>query len=292
MHNAIVINVVMLMIAIVWGLGFVPQREGMQYIGPAGFNAWRFMFGAVTIFLFLWIKKSCNWRDKSTCKLGAWLGLLLFMAATLQQISIQYTTLANIAFITGFYVIIVPIIGFFFGYRYVAVVWGGGFVAILGLYLLTGSNKQFHILGDPIALLGAVFWALHIMVIARNVKQVDPVCVAFYQCFWCAVYSVVVSLIFEQTILPETLPGYLWPLLNGVIVVGLAYSVQVIILKYADPFAASLVFSLEAVIGAIAGYFYYHEIMSNMALVGAGLMLLGCILCQLPHNQRDPGYRN
>jgi len=119
LKNPIFVNLLLLLIAFIWGLGFVPQRLGMEYVGPGAFNALRFALGALTIApLFVFLKSSslADLADTTTIKLGLVLGLLLFLGATFQQISIQYTSLANVAFITGLYVIIVPLIGYFMGY--------------------------------------------------------------------------------------------------------------------------------------------------------------------------------
>lgn len=288
MKNPWVLNLTLLLIAAIWGFGFVPQREGMNYVGPSAFNALRFALGAATLIPVLLLSRRVQLEDlfdRNTFWLGVLLGALLFGGATFQQISIQYTTLANVAFITGLYVIVVPAIGFFIGYRYKAIVWIGGLVAIAGLYLMTGSSNEISLRGDLLAMVGAVFWAVHILVLARRAMHHNQLALAFYQFVFCAVFSMVVAVGHEGQLLPEESMGYLWPALNGIIVVGFAYTVQVIVMEYAEPFAASLMFSLEAVFGALAGYFVYTEQLGAAALAGAAMMMIGCILAQLPGTQ-------
>jgi drug/metabolite transporter (DMT)-like permease len=284
----IVINLALLLIALIWGVGFVPQRLGMEYVGPAAFNGMRFLLGALSLLPVLFLNKSVslqslfNWP---TLRLSLVLGALLFAGASFQQISIQFTSLANVAFITGLYVIVVPIIGFFIGYRYSIIVWFGGFVAIAGLYLMTGSNGAIALKGDILALLGAVFWAIHMLVLAIKAAKYNQLVLAFYQFLFCGLFSILIAAGFEDRLLPEVAAGYIWPLLNGIIVVGVAYTLQVFVMQHAEPFAASLILALEAVFGAMAGYFIFNEQLGAAALVGAVMMLVGCTLAQLPGSQ-------
>lgn len=187
--------------------------------------------------------------------------------------------MANVAFITGLYVIIVSAISFFFGVRYAAIVWLGGIAAIVGLYLMTGSAQSLSLKGDGIALLGAVMWALHILALSRKAGAHPQIKLSGYQFAFCALYSVVYSLIFE-TLIPKEAMDYVWPLLNGVIVVDIAYTLQVVVMDKADPFGASIVLSLEAVFGALAGYWVFDESFTAAALVGVALMLVGCLMAQ------------
>lgn len=288
MKSPLVINLVLLLIALIWGFGFVPQRLGMEYLGPAAFNAQRFLLGALVLLPILLMKKRSHnapAKSVSTVGLGVVLGALLFGGALFQQVSIQYTTLANVAFITGLYVIIVPVIGLFIGYRYGAIVWAGGIIAIVGLYLMTGGSAELALKGDLLALVGAVFWAVHMLVLAKKAGGHDQLWLAFYQFVFCAAFSVVAALIMEGRLLPTEAIGYLWPLLNGVVVVGIGYTLQVMVMDKADPFAASLILALEAVFGAMAGYLIFSEQLAAAALAGAVFMLLGCILAQLPGGQ-------
>lgn len=290
MKNVVVVNLTLLLIALIWGAGFVPQRLGMEYLGPGAFNALRFCFGALTLLPLLLLMKSVRWLDLmhgSTLGMGALLGLLLFGGASFQQVSIQYTSLANVAFITGLYVIVVPIIGFFIGYRYTLVVWLGGLIAIAGLYLMTGTGSELKLKGDLLALVGAVFWAIHLLLLAKRASNFNQLVLAFLQFLFCALFSLGFSLIYEANVLPEQAIGYLWPLVNGVIVVGVAYTLQVMVMEHAEPFAASLILSLEAVFGALAGYYIFSEQLGAAAMVGALMMMLGCLLAQLPNSQKN-----
>jgi len=284
MKSVVSANLVLLLIAVIWGFGFVPQKLGMQYLGPAAFNALRFALGALTLVPVMWLIRSIampDLLDRATLMMGCLLGFLLFIGAFLQQLSLQYTSVANVSFITGLYVIVVPLIGYFLGYRYGLIVWTGGLIAILGLYLMSGGGDAGALKGDLIAMVGAVVWAIHMMVIAEKAAQFKQIVLSFFQFLFCALFSLCVAAFFEQKILPADAIGYLWPLVNGVVVVGVAYTLQVIVMDRADPFAAALILSLEAVFGALAGYLWLSEKMSTIALIGAAMMLFGCVLAQL-----------
>ena len=277
----------LLLVAIVWGIGFVPQRLGMKHFDPAAFNAVRFAIGAGVLIPVLLFSKRVSFSafsSKTVLSLGLLLGGLIFAGALFQQISIQYTSLANVAFITGLYVIVVPVIGYFVGFNYRLVVWFGGLLAIFGLYLMTmvGASAAASFYGDVLAMVGAVFWALQLLVLAKLANRSNQLVLAFYQFLFCAIFSLVFAIGFEERILPLLLEAYLWPIVNGVLVVGFAYTLQVVLMQHAEPFAAALIFSLEAVFGALAGYFVFSEQLGLAAVLGAAMMLLGCVLAQTP----------
>ena len=189
-------------------------------------------------------------------------------------------------FITGLYVIIVPLIGYFLGHRYKLIVWIGGFLAILGMYLMNDPSDQVSLWGDFLALLGAVFWAIHLLVLSEKSGQHNQLVLAFYQFAFCALLSLAAALAFEPQGIPIDQQSLLWPMVNGVLVVGVAYTLQVWVMEHAEPFLASLILALEAVFGAWFGYVFFDESLLMAGLLGAGLMLLGCLLAQLPNTQR------
>ena len=169
MKNALYVNLVLLLVAVIWGFGFVPQKLGMQYLSPAAFNAQRFALGALTlapVMIFMPSVSKTHLLSWPTVKMGAILGALLFGGALLQQVSLLYTSVANVSFITGLYAVVVPLIAYFLGYRYGALVWLGGVLAIIGLYLMTGGGAPGALKGDLIAMLGAVIWAVHLLVLS------------------------------------------------------------------------------------------------------------------------------
>jgi len=289
---------ILLLVAFLWGAGFVPQRLGLETFEPMAFNMWRFGIGALTLIPIIYFFR-CKWSEafnKRILLAGLFLGTLLSAAAGFQQISLGLTKVANVAFITGFYVIFVPIIGLFFQHRYSLITWLGGFLALVGLALLSGfEGAEFFagsgafsdvLLGDGFALLGAIFWALHLLAITYFVSRHNQYALAFHQFIFCALFSFLANAGFESRLLATDSSGYFWAMVNGVFVVGIAYTLQVVALKHSEPFVASVIFSLESVFGAIAGYWFFSEVLGLYGFVGAGLMLLGCILAQWPEASR------
>lgn len=291
--SPLLVNGMLLLVAFLWGIGFAPQRLGMDYLDAMAFNAWRFAFGAITlipIFFFLRIKTDQLFNLRVLFA-GMVLGALLCAGAGFQQISIGLTKVANVAFITGFYVILVPVIGLFIAHRYPLITWIGGILALFGLALLSGftgslSLNDQSLQGDLLALLGALFWALHLLAITYYVVRFNQFALAFYQFVFCALISAVTSVYFEQRSVPSEMMGYVWALVNGIVVVGIAYTLQVVALKQAKPFVAAVIFSLESVFGALVGYWFFDEILGFYGAVGALLMLVGCVLSQWPDKKR------
>ena len=285
--SSFIINSTLLLVALIWGAGFVPQRLGLETLEPMAFNTWRFGFGAVTLIPLIWLFriKLSEFISRNTLISGLILGILLSAAAGFQQISLGLTKVANVAFITGFYVIFVPVFGLFFRHRYSLITWLGGGLALLGLALLSGFQGEILFKGDGFALLGALFWAIHLLAITSFVKRHNQYALAFYQFVFCVLFSLSANFIFESSLFATGSEGYLWALVNGVIVVGIAYTLQIVALKHSDPFAASVIFSLESVFGAIAGYWFFQEILGFYGFVGAALMLVGCLLAQWPEKQ-------
>jgi len=290
--SPLMINSTLLLVALIWGLGFIPQRLGLETLGPMAFNAWRFAFGAITLIPMIWLFRigRAELLNKNTLIAGLVLGVLLSAAAGFQQISLGLTKVANVAFITGFYVIFVPIFGLFLKHRYSLMTWSGAGLALLGLALLSGFQGEIQFKGDGLALIGAFFWALHLLAITYFVKRYNEYTLAFYQFVFCAFFSLVVNLVFEPSLFATSSEGYVWALVNGVIVVGIAYTLQIVALKHSDPFVAAVIFSLESVFGAIAGYWFFQEILGLYGIVGAVLMLIGCLLAQTP--EKEPSEKN
>ncbi len=276
------INGLLLFVALLWGLGFAPQRLAFDGLEALAFNFWRFIFGALCVFIVAYMQPSSrsHLRARSTIRSGMLLGILLFLGAAFQQMSIEHTKLANVAFITGMYVVLVPVIGLFFAKHYPFITWVGGICALSGLALLSGFDGNIYFLGDGLALLGAVFWALQLWAVSVWVGQHNALSLAFYQFLSCALLSLIASFIFEPSVLSSTWSAYFWAVLSGVLVVGLAYTLQVVALKRADPFIAAIIFSFESVFGALVGFYLFDENLSAAGVIGASLMLFGFILAQ------------
>lgn len=276
----------LLFAAAIWGFGFVAQRLGMNYLEPFAFNSARFLLGSLSLLPLLWFlsRQKIKLETKpnhSLTKGGIICGLVLFVAATLQQYGLFYTTAAKAGFITGLYLILVPIIGILLKHTTGLTTWLGALLAVIGLYLLSVNDNFTMSLGDTLIFIGALFWAFHILVIDHFSGRIDPIQLSAVQFLVCGLLSLGISLTIETPTLAGALAGWQPILFAGVVSVGIAYTLQVIAQKNAKPSHAAIIMSLEAVFAAIGGVWLLNESLSLRTWLGCGLMLAGMLLSQV-----------
>lgn len=279
-------NLLLLLAAAIWGLAFVAQRVGMDYVGPFTFNGIRFLLGSLSLLpLILYYrnqhKQTAPARPRDAIKAGVLAGLILFIAASLQQIGLIYTTAGKAAFITCLYIVLVPMAGIFLK-QYVSITtWISSVFAIVGLYLLCVKESFFISYGDLLQLVGALFWAAHILIIGHYASRVDVLQLSFFQFITCGMLSLAIAAGFE-TVALDGLVGALIPILyGGIFSVGVAYTLQVIGQKYSPPAHAAIILSMETVFAALGGFWLLDERLGFKELIGCGLMLTGMLLTQL-----------
>ncbi len=278
-------DALMLVTAIIWGSGFVAQRAGMDHIGPYAFNGIRFALGALVLLPLMSLQRNSQKRAaQPTGALlwgGASAGGVLFLAATLQQVGLVHTTAGKAGFITGLYVIFVAFMAWFGGYKPDAGSWLGAILACLGLYFLSITKNLSFAPGDLWVFIGAIFWALHVLILSWLSPKMDGLRLACTQFTVCALLSLGAAFVFENNTLMG-LKGALIPILyGGLMSVGVGYTLQVIAQKDAPPVHAAIILSLEAVFGAVFGWLLLDEALSLRALVGCVLMLMGILTAQL-----------
>lgn len=282
-------NLLLLLTAAIWGFGFVAQVLGMNYLGPFAFIGARFLLGALSLLPVIWYLQRRQRQSQQLASSGyllfasCVLGMILFVASSFQQVGLLYTTASNAGFITGMYMIFVPIFGLMLGMATGLITWGGCVIAALGLYLLGVDDQYQMAYGDLLQLAGASIWALHILAIDHFTKRAPGLLLACGQFVVCAVLGILVSLTFgnETTTVDQLMAAGPTLIYAGVITVGVAYTLQVIAQVKANPVHAGIILSLEAVFGALGGYLILDEWLSARQLTGCGLMLLGMILSQL-----------
>jgi len=281
-------DLIMLLAAAIWGFAFVAQREGMETMGPFLFNTARFFIGTVSLLPIVWYlskkNKSQNNKEASTKKLlfaGFIAGLFLFLAASFQQVGIQYTTAGKAGFITGLYIFFVPLIGIFFGQRTGSGTWLGALIALIGLYLLS-INEDFSIAhGDLFQLICAIFFAAHILVIGYVAKSMDPLKLSLIQYFVSAALSFFIAITIE-VITWEMIVDTAIPLLYaGIMSIAIGYTLQVVAQQHAKSSHAAIILGLEGAFAVFGGWLILDENLSTRGLLGCGLMLLGMFLSQL-----------
>lgn len=279
-------DLILLVVAVIWGMGFVAQRLGMDQLGPFGFNGARFLLGAASLLpLLLFLKpKPAITAPATLLKGGLLAGLLLFFGASLQQAGLLYTTAGNAGFITGLYIIIVPIIALLLGQRTGVNTWIGGVLAVIGLYLLSVGDDFSVNKGDVLQLVGAFFWAAHVILIGKLSPQMDALRLSIVQFVACALLCLGVALIWEPgTLTAENLMQSWQPIAYaGVISVGVGYTLQVVAQKDAPASHAAILLSLEAAFAALGGWMFLDEYLSGRAAIGCVFMLAGMLISQLP----------
>jgi drug/metabolite transporter (DMT)-like permease len=262
----------------------------MDYVGPFTFNGVRFALGSLVL-LPLILRNGIweNTSEKSTSLTGTkkiifggvLLGITLFAAASLQQVGLVYTTAGNAGFITGLYVVIVPILGLFWRQRPNAGTWIGALLASIGLYFLSVTHEFTISFGDSLELIGAFLWAGQILIVGWLSPKIDPLKLAFAEFSACSLLSLITAFIFEEIVLNALLQATIPILYGGVLSVGVAFTLQVIAQRNAHPAHAAIIFSLESVFAAFGGWLILNETISSRSLVGCTLMFSGMLLSQL-----------
>lgn len=277
-------NLLLLFASAIWGFGFVAQRLGMEHLEPFAFNGIRFLIGALSLLPLIWWqhqRKLLRWQPMATTKGGLLVGSLLFIAASFQQVGLLYTTAANAGFITGLYIVLVPILGLALKHSTGTNTWVGCVIAAIGLFLLSVQDDFTVGLGDSLQLVGALFWAMHILAVDHFAKRSAPILLALLQFIVCGGMSLLVSWAIEATTLIQVQLAWKSLAYAGLISVGVAYTLQVVAQKRAHPAHAAIILSLEAVFAAIGGILLLGESLSLKALLGCALMLLGMLVSQL-----------
>ncbi len=279
-------NLCLILAAAIWGFGFVAQRLGLEQLGPFGFNGVRFLIGALSLLPLLWWQRrrhGLQGADLHTmCRAGLPVGLLLFTGAGLQQAALQYTTAAKAGFITGLYLVLVPLLGLWLRHKTSANTWLGGLIAFIGLYFLSIDSDFAVNPGDLLLFTGAFFWAAHLLAIDHFAGKMTPVLLAMLQFIVCGLLSLLLAIWLEPISLTAIM-ACVWPLLYaGIVATGVAYTLQIIGQRAAHPAHAAIILSLETVFAAIGGVWLLGESLTIRALSGCALMLAGMLISQLP----------
>jgi drug/metabolite transporter (DMT)-like permease len=288
-HKHVQSDLLFLLSAIIWGFAFVAQRMGMDHVGPFTFNGIRFLLGALVLVPFIYrsrnpirqVHADLPQQSHRLLRYGGMAGLAIFAGASLQQVGLVYTTAGKAGFITGLYVVIVPIMGLLWGQRTNTGTWGGALLAAVGMYLLS-VNEDFSIaFGDLLELAGALMWACHIHLIGWLSPKTDSLRLAFVQFMVCALASLLTAAVIESVSVAGIVAAALPILYGGALSVGVAYTLQVVAQRHAHPAHAAILLSLEAVFAAIGGWLVLGEVMSGRGLVGCTLMFAGMLVSQL-----------
>ncbi len=281
--------------ACIWGLAFVSQSKGMEYMDPFTFNGVRSLIGAGSLLVFILLRakfskismKTIDW--KQTLIAGICCGVALTVASTLQQFGIAYTTVGKAGFITTLYIIFVPMAGALFGKRVSKVVWLAATMAAVGMYLLCMSESLTINFGDILVFLCALFFTAHIMIIDYFSPKTDGVVVSCIQFLVCGIVCTVCAFIWGNPAWSQLTSGAGTLLYAGVMSCGVAYTLQIVGQKGVNPTVAALLLSLESVVATVAGVIAYRlgfleadQSMTAAQVIGCVIVFAAVILVQLP----------
>ena len=289
-------SLVLLLTATIWGVAFVAQSVGMDYVGGFTFNAVRSIIGSIVLLPVIWFldrqktpaagTEEEKKNGKKTLVMGGIAcGICLCLASNFQQFGIKYTTVGKAGFITACYIVIVPILGLFLKKKCSPYIWGAVVMALIGLYLLCITDGFSIGKGDILVMICAVLFSLHILVIDYFSPKVDGVKMSCIQFLVCGILSGIPALIFENPQISSILAAWQPILYAGVMSCGAAYTLQIVGQKNMNPTVASLILSLESCISVLAGWIILGQSMSRKEILGCVIMFAAIILAQLPEKE-------
>lgn len=292
MKQQIKSSLILLLTATIWGVAFVAQSVGMEYIGPFTFNAIRCVLGGlvlIPVILVLKKKKETGAEnqekeDKKTLWTGGIAcGVILCIASNLQQFGIMEASVGKSGFFTALYIVMIPVIGIFIGKRPGIKLWFCVALAVVGMYLLCMKDGSFTIeRADIMLLLCALAFSFHILVVDYFSPKVDGVKMSCIQFFVCGVLSAVGMLFTETPDISNIQAAWLPLLYAGLLSCGVGYTLQIVGQKDINPVIASLIMSLESVISALAGWVILGQVLSPKEILGCVLMFVAIIITQIP----------
>lgn len=300
-------SLLLLLTAAIWGVAFVAQSVGMDYVGPLTFNCVRSLLGGAVLIPCIWFldklpsSTAGNQIDpkgsrKELLTGGLVCGILLCLATNFQQVGIAYTTVGKAGFITAFYIVLVPILGLFFHKKCGWTLWAGVVLALTGLYFLcmsgsAGQKVQERLItgipigkGDFLVFIGALLFSVHILVIDYFTERVDGVKMSCIQFWVCGLLSGIGMFLTEEPRLADILAAWQPVLYAGVLSCGVAYTLQIVGQKGMNPTVAALILSLESVVSVLAGLILLGQHMTWQETTGCVLMFAAIILAQIPGN--------
>jgi len=301
-------NLLLLLTAFIWGMAFVAQSVGMDYVGPFTFTAVRNLVAPAVLLPFIIITGRRNRRLEAVARgtetlptlkesfqahggrklilSGIITGTVLAFASSVQQIGIAYTTVGKAGFITAMYILIVPILGLFIGRRVPAKIWGCVAISIVGLYLLCMKDSLSFNFADTMLLLCALGFSVQILAIDYFTQMVDGVRMAELQFLVCGLICSVISLVFEHPQMSDILAAWKPILYAGALSSAVGYTLQIVAQKNTDPVIASLIMSLESAFSLIAGWIVLRQQLSARELFGCALMFIAIMISQMPSLKR------
>lgn len=290
-------NLMLVLTAFIWGVAFVAQSVGMDYVGPFTFISVRNFIATLVLLPCIRLLDKVNPSDKlsendknphggPTLIIGGIVcGICLAVASAFQQIGISYTTVGKAGFITAMYIVIVPILGLFIKKKVRVIAWISVAISVAGLYLLCMTESLSLSRGDLLVLICAFCFALHIMVIDYFSPRVDGIRMSCIQFLTCGIVCALPALLTESPDIHSILAAWLPILYAGALSSAVGYTLQIVAQKNTDPVIASLLMSLESAFSLLAGWVLLNQRLSSREMCGCILMFVAIILSQLPEKK-------
>ncbi|MDD7267715.1 MAG: DMT family transporter [Lachnospiraceae bacterium] len=282
-------NAALLLASLIWGSAFIAQTLGMRSMQPYTFQMMRSAIGAIVLLPVIYLldrRESrsfvTGWQSPILWKAGIRVGGWVFIAAGLQQVGLLTTTAGKSGFITALYMILIPLVGLFFGKRLHMIQTAAVVLALVGLGLLCLRGDLHFVSGDIYTLLCAFFFTAQILTIDKYCQLVDVVRLSAIQFLICGLLSAVAAFGFETVTLTGIYGGWGSLLYTGVLSTGVAYTLQIVGQKQTSATLAAIIMSLEAVFAAICGWIFLGQAMSRRELLGALFMFAAVLLAQWP----------
>ena len=302
-HNNLKGTLILMLAALIWGLAFVAQSGAAQLVPPFIFNAIRSFIGAFVLYIFTLITDRKNGfkffpAEKDVKKqyyLAAIVcGVCLAISINFQQFGIAFypngvASEARAGFITALYVILVPVFSVFFRKKVSYPVWIGVGVAMVGVYLLCFAKGISGIyLGDILVFCCAISFSLHIMSVDKFVNITGGIKLSIMQFVVAGTISFALSLIFEfdKIVLSNIMSAAPQILYLGIMSSGVAYTLQIVGQKYAEPSVASITMSLESVFAALGGWLISGNALSVREIIGCLLVFTAIVIAQITPKKR------
>lgn len=292
-------NMLLLLVALIWGAAFVAQNVGMDYVGPFTFVSVRNFIGSAVLVPVIFFMDGLKRKEGKTSEEikkergatktlilgGISCGTILAVASLLQQFGMLYTSVGKAGFITALYIVLVPVIGVFLGKKVRPLIFGCVGISVVGLYFLCITGEFRLGLGDCLVMLCALAFSLHILVIDHFSPLVDGVRMSAIQFLTAGILSGACMLLFEKPQISDILAAWMPILYAGALSSGAGYTLQIVAQKDADPTVASLLLSLESVFSVLAAFVILGEALSARELLGCVLMFAAIILAQMPEKK-------
>ncbi|NGQ94351.1 DMT family transporter [Brevibacillus sp. SYP-B805] len=287
----LVADLVLLLIAFIWGATFLVVQNAVSTLPPNTFNGVRFTIASLflALILLLFARHERASFNRQLVKNGMFVGLWLFAGYALQTMGLVYTTPSKAGFITGLSVVLVPLFSFLFlreRIKWPAV--AGVLIAVAGLYLLTLGESPRLNTGDLLVFGCAISFALQIVFTGKYAPHHPPLPLAIVQLASVALFSWIYAFFLEEWQLAFDMQAMLSPevawglFITAIPATALAFLAQTAFQQQTSSTRVALIFAMEPVFAALSAYLWIDELLTGRQILGCALIFAGMILAELP----------